>query len=55
MGMLCTKVREHGFERAVVAEVALAQEADKAYPGRDGHRASAFLSMTKHSHRNVVA
>ena len=52
--MLCIKVRKHSLERAVVAEVALAQEADKAYPRRDGHRASAILSVTKHSHRSVV-
>src|SRR5512142_1490914 len=41
--MLCAKVRKHSLERAVVADVALAQEADKAYPRHDLHRASAFL------------
>jgi len=53
--MLCTKVCQHRLERAVVAKVALAQEADKTYPRRAGHRARALLSMTKHSHRNVVS
>ena len=52
--MRCIEVRKHSLERAVVAEVALAQEADKAYPTRDGHRAIAILSVTKHSHRSVV-
>lgn len=53
--MLCIKVRKHGLERAVVAKVSLAQEADKTDPRRACHRARAFLSMTKHSHRNVVS
>ena len=55
MGMLCAKVHKHSLKRAVVAEVALAQEADKAYPRRDGRRAIAFLSMTKRSHCKVVS
>ena len=54
VGMLCIKVRKHSLKRAVVAGVALAQEADTAYPRRDGHRASAILSVTKYSHRSVV-
>jgi len=52
--MLCIKVRKHSLKRALVAEVALAQEADKAYSRRDGYRASVILSVTKHSHRSVV-
>jgi hypothetical protein len=54
-GMPCTKLGKHSLERAVVTEVALAHEAYKANPRRDGHRASAFLSRTKHSHRSVIA
>ena len=52
--MLSIKVRKLSLKRAVGAEVALAQEADKAHPRRDGHRASAILRVTKHSHRSVV-
>ena len=32
IGMLCPEVREHGFQRAVVTEIACAQEAAKADP-----------------------
>ena len=55
VGMLCAKVRKHGFQRAVITEIACTQEANKAYPGRDGYRPGRSIGPTKKSHDNLVS
>jgi len=53
--MLFAEERKDDFHRAVVTEIARAQETDKTDPGRHGNRAGTALGPTKQSHREFIS
>ena len=55
IGVLYLEVREHGFQRAVVTEIACAQVTAKADPQCRGRLLSAFLWWTKQTQGNLMS
>src|SRR5262249_55038373 len=50
LGMLGPQVREHRFHRAVVTEVALAEQPKQSYPWRNSRPAGAPSSLARQGH-----